>query len=520
MQTLTQDPMPCRTNREPLSLRFCEEYVKNLWILVLAGTMILSACGGGSSSGGVSQIPVSLAGNWQFNMAEQLNPDPTKPSFTGGLQGGFLLQTDGSVTGAAVYSITTQPPVGSGGSPTQCNGGTDQITGTITGQTVTLTAGSAGAQTFTFTGTLSLDGSTMTGSYTSTDGAGCGIAATQTWSAILVPPLTGPIQGSFHSTGGAAGLNEQDFLVSGSLSQGGNVGGANATVTGNLSFSNPATNLSDYPCFTVASVKGQISGNSVILQIIGTDGSNIGQIGPSAGSGLQTVTFDPTQNGYVLHSLAGAGYAVYATACGGGSLDSPADAGNICFALNSTTACQLPITLTPSALSFPSQTLGSPLTTQTITLANTYGSILSGLTLTLINNSGPGNFTETDTCGLAGIPSLGEPFVLAPQESCVVTIAFTPQQNCAAGIPLAQCLTATLTVTSPNNDAIFTLPITGGISPSAASAARLYFGTEGVSEVSRSQSLSFTDPSGRPAQALRNSSARPFQDEEHHAEID
>ena len=308
-------------------------------LLLFAGGATLVGCGGGASSTGILQAPSSLSGNWQFNMATQLNPDPTKPSFTGGLQGGFLLETDGSIKGAALYTIMTQPPLGSGGIPTECNSGTDQITGTISGNNVTLTAASAGAPTYTFTGTLSFDGSTMTGSYTSTDGAGCGIAATQAWSATLVPPLTGPIQGTFQSTGGSAGLNGQYFVVAGALSQGNNFGTGSTTVTGNINFVNPVTNVSDYSCIAGATVNGLISGNSVSLQIIGADGSTIGQIGTPEGSGSRSVTYDSTQNGYVLESLAGAGYAIYAPACGGGS-----DSGNVCLGVNTTTAFQVPIT--------------------------------------------------------------------------------------------------------------------------------------------------------------------------------
>jgi hypothetical protein len=472
MRTFAKDPMPRRTRPELFSPWFCEWCVGSLCFLLLAGTILLSACGGGNSNAG-SQIPAKLSGNWQFTMAA-----PADGSFLGGLQGGFLLQNNTAVTGAAAYSVALP----ANPNPTVCNSGSAAITGTLTGQSVAFTA-AAGTQTFTMTGTLSFDGSTMGGTYTSTagtaaNGTPCGTVQPPSglpglqWSAILVPPITGPIQGTFHSTGGAAGLSEQDFAVSGTILQGENTGASNATVTGSLNFVYPGTNLSDYPCLTVATVSGQISGNIVILQIAGAVGSNVGQIGPSPGAGLQTVTFDPTQGGYVLQSLAGAGYAVYAAACGGGSLDSPADTGNICLAVNSTTACLQPITLTPPALSFPSQTLGSISTLETITLANTSGASLGGLTLTLTNNSGMDNFTETDTCGLNGVSSLGEPFILGKNQSCVITIAFTPLENCSAGASAAACLSAMLTVTSPDNDAIFNVAITGGVAASAASARR------------------------------------------------
>src|SRR5580704_19196532 len=203
MQKFTED-RTCRANRELPLPRFCGWYGKNLWVLLLAGTITLAACGGRSGSGSSSQNAAPLSGNWQFTVA-----NPPDQSFLGGLQGGFLLQTNGSVTGAAVYAISL--PGQNGGNPTMCNSGSAPITGTVTGQNVTLT-GVAGTQTFTFTGTLSMDGSTMVGSYTSavSTAAGapaCGTAQTGLqWSAVLVPPLSGIFEGSFHSTGGSAGL--------------------------------------------------------------------------------------------------------------------------------------------------------------------------------------------------------------------------------------------------------------------------------------------------------------------------
>jgi hypothetical protein len=79
------------------------------------------------------------------------------------------------------------------------------------------------------------------------------------------------------------------------------------------------------------------------------------------------------------------------------------------------------------------------------------------------------NFTETDNCGLGGVASQGQIFALASQQSCVITIEFSPQEACAAGSSSAQCLSAVLAVSSPTNDAIFTAPISGAVTGSAAS---------------------------------------------------
>jgi len=140
-----------------------------------------------------------------------------------------------------------------------------------------------------------------------------------TWSATSVPPITGTITGSFHSTSETSGLANQDFIVSGSLAQGQNIGASNATVTGTLSFINPVTSLSNYPCFSVASVNGQISGTSVILQIIGTNGVTVGWMGQPAGSptGVNPVTLNTVQGGAVVLQGVGPSYMVVTGACPG-----------------------------------------------------------------------------------------------------------------------------------------------------------------------------------------------------------
>lgn len=543
METLTKDRAICGASGEPLSSWFCRAgrcgaCVKSLLLALLAAAMMLSACGGGTSGG--SQENVTLSGNWQFTMSPQIDSNG-QAAFLGGLQGGFMVQNGGAATGAANYAVSL-PQL-----PYPCNSGSAAITGTVgSGQNVALTA-IAGTQTFILTGTLSLDGSTMMGTYTSTggtapDGSACGsvepppgqnLSGLQ-WSAVLVPPITGGIQGSFHSTGGTAGLSNQDFPVSGSLTQAANTGASNATVTGILNFINPATNSSDYPCFDTASVYGQISGNSVALQIVGSDGKTIlGQIGEPAGSngvtGLDPVTFVSAHGGYILNGV-GPSYMVATSACPGGltgigSQTPPGDYGNLCLAVGSallgtTSACQEPVTLTPAALTFPAQTVGTT-STQTITLANTSGTTLSGLVLAFANiPASAANFAETDACGLEGVPSQGEPFYLESGQSCAITIAFTPECAAQCGSPLA----ATLTVTSPvsaDNDKVFAVPITGtGTSDGAVSTRAIDVGAEGVSKASLPQLPSFTNHSGPSAQTLASPGNRTFQDVEHHAEID
>ena len=520
--------------------------IANLYFcLLLILTLTLSGCGGSSSST-LTQNDPQVSGNWQFALTTMGTSFAASP-----LQGGFLLQKNESITGQIAFSVVL--PASNGGTNTTCNSGTATVTGTMNGQGVSLTAvagtldskGSPATQTLTLSGgTLSSNGKAIhNGKYTLTAGyanvggnlVACGTAQDAgTWSAALVPPLTGGFQGFFHSTTGA-GFANQDFPVSGTFNQGPNTGAVSATVTGTLLFQDPVSLLSDYPCLSTASVNGIISGNNVLLQIFSTDGTAVGQIGqtPSATSGPSVVTLDSTQSGYVVHNLQGApagtsggGYVVTTKSCSGGG-----DSGNLCLALNGSTACNQPITLTPFSLTFPPQLLGSSATTQTITLTNTSSSQLKGVSLALQNNdsgqfygvptfggdfNGAPSFTEQDNCVQQGSISLD------PGTSCTITISFSPQESCPwlpqrasgspaiDGFPPAQCplpLTSTLTITVPSGaadaDQEFSLPITGtGLSSVVPSVPEIDFGWEAVGEASLPQSLSFTNQSTKPVTIL------------------
>lgn len=528
------------------------KHLKYVTPLLIASIALLSACGGGGSTVN-PQNRAALSGNWQFVLHT-----PTDKSFQGTpssisscapasnegpplCSGGFLLQDKGSVTGALSYSIADQ----NGGF---CNGGSAAITGTISGQNVNLTA-AAGSQTFTLTGSLSADGLTLSGTYSSTAGTAQGgttCGTTQSglvWTAASVPPLTGTVKGFFHSTGGS--LRDQNFPLTGTLTQGENIGASNADITGTLTFVDPVSLQSNYPCFDTASINGQISGNAVILQIIASNGANIGQIGGITNSGVSTVTFDTTNNGRVLHSSSPPGYAIASTRpCPGVSISNPGDSGNVCLALGASNACDQPILLSPPTLIFPvqapvqtpgstllTQMLGSPATSQTVTLTNNdpSGSTLNGLTLDFrlaIDSQFPGssdfnglpNFSEQDNCAA----SPGTSFSLPPGQSCSITVSFTPQQSCPwlpyvspgngpslAGIAPAQCpfpLTASLTVTSPTSadtDNNFAVSITGfGASAIQPSTPELDFGAQAPSQASPPQTLTFTNQSPNPVQIL------------------
>ena len=502
-----------------------------LFLLVIVAFTTLS-CGGGSSVA-PPQVSPQVGGNWQFSLSTT-----GTTFFASPIQGGFLLQKNGSVTGQIAFSIVL--PSQNGGLPITCNSGTAVMVGTVSGQSVKLTAtigsldypnGNPISQTIILSeGTLSSDNSSIrSGTYTVTPGYGyvngqltaCGTAQDAgTWSANMVPPLTGGFQGFFHST-----TANQDFPVSGTFSQGPNIGAVTGTVTGTVLFQDPITLLNDFPCFGTASLNGTISGNSVLLQVFSSGGTPVGQIGQTPGSSNPpaAVTYDSTQGGgYVVHNAmtGGGGYVISAKSCG--------DTGNLCLALGGSKSCSQPVTLTPFELTFPPQLVGSAATSQTITLTNNTSSQLSGLTLRVGNNdsqlfynSGGGdfngvpNFTEQDTCSQQGTINL------SPGSSCVITVNFSPQQSCPwlpqssgtannEGAAPAACplrLNGELTVTVPtgsaDGDNKFSVPITGtGLSSVVPSVPEIDFGWEALGEASPPVALTFTNQSPSPVTVL------------------
>ncbi|HEY7095854.1 MAG TPA: choice-of-anchor D domain-containing protein [Terriglobales bacterium] len=478
---------------------------KKLWVLLVGPIVLLCSCGGGGSSSTESAQIAPLSGNWQFSLTP-----PADGSYTGGLQGGFFLQKDGAVNGQLVYSIYL-PQV-----QTPCSSGSAKVSGMLAGNTVNLTA-IAGSQTFDLTGTLSSDGSTMMGTFASTDGAGCGTAQTGLdWTATLVKPISGSFTGIFHSTlSGVVG--NQSFAVTGSLSQGENIGASNATVTGTLNFNGL------YPCMNVASINGTISGSSVVLQIIDSTGLTIGQIGGPAGSSHPSpVAFQNTSSGNMLQGTDG--YGVSTTNCPAGN--TPGDSGNICLSFGND-GCQQSITLTPPVLVFPQQALGATPSQQTIVVTNTdaSGKALNNITIRLQNINSPfggfsdftglPNFTEQDNC----IDAPGGSFSLAPQQSCTVTIFFAPQQSCpwlpsasSGGTPPAQCpsfLTDKVIIDSPesttttDSNTTFVVPLTGqGLSTLIPSVPELDYGSQAPGETSPAQTVSFVNQGSAPVQIL------------------
>lgn len=250
------------------SIRSGKQRLSRWFFILLSGSsLVMVACGSGKG-GGIATSTTNVSGNWQFTFERVANPIPLGYS-------GFLLQAGNSISGALIL----------GG---DCLG-VGSVTGTLNQQTLQLDINEFG-QDLTLTGTVPspLTSSSLVGGQFSTLPGGCSFQSTGTWSATLVPPLSGPFHGSFVSTEENGTVN-----VTGTMTQGPNVGASNASLSGNMV-------TSGIPPFcsyiTSATIVGVISGNTVNISIFGFNGSLV-NVAPIVGT--------LTNNGSVLTATYG-----------------------------------------------------------------------------------------------------------------------------------------------------------------------------------------------------------------------
>ena len=221
-----------------------------------------TACGGSGNSNSTSAVG-PLTGNWQISLIQEY-PTPVTPLSISG----FLTQSDQTVAGSV-----NGPTITNSKGPV-C-GGTAQITGTVNGQTVALTE-NLGGTTYNFTGTLSSDNQSISGDYAGQGGACFPQSTTGTWTALLIPPLTGSFTGTLSDSSYMTlltGLSPvAPIQVSGSITQSANAGGSNASLTGTIA-------AVGYPCFSTVSLSGTISGQNVYLNIFDFSGEPVGFLG-------------------------------------------------------------------------------------------------------------------------------------------------------------------------------------------------------------------------------------------------
>jgi hypothetical protein len=215
-------------------------------------TLIIGCGGGGGNSG------PNLSGNWQATL---LNPKTGSSKS----ESGFLVQSGNALAGSVL--LTGQ---------TNCIG-VGSAQGQVSGSNVTITVDQVG-QTLGFTGTTSDEGTKMSGSYQLL-ASPCGSTQVGTWTAAQVTALTGSLQSTFTSTK-TVGLV---FHFSGSITQGPNTGGSATTLAGSMT-------STDAPCISAVSLGGQISGTTVVFNLLTSEGLAVGQLAGTTTTDATSIT--------------------------------------------------------------------------------------------------------------------------------------------------------------------------------------------------------------------------------------
>ncbi len=220
--------------------------------IVLAAALFASSCGSGSKSPASSG---SLSGNWLITMTKTDHPTIVHT------QSGSLLQNGDAISGNVLF---TDIP---------CSG-VASVSGTVSGTAVTLNVDPVGTS-ITLVGTVSSGAPPMSGSYTILSTGCVGPESSPevgSWSASLIPPLSGKITGSFTSSAGVS------YAVTGQVSQAANTGSSSTPLSGNIS-------VAGY-CFAAANIVGAISGTSVTMNMVSAEGVDIGQANGSVSGSM------------------------------------------------------------------------------------------------------------------------------------------------------------------------------------------------------------------------------------------
>jgi len=245
-----------RASVRKAKIRYSEKAMRSLaTISLFLVLLVCAACGGSSSS---SNTTGALNGNWQLNLQQNY---PSQQAFSAS---GFLAESAGTLTGSIVVPVATDGDCG----------GVGPVTGTVSGQNVTFSI-NQGGDILNFTGTVS--GSTsMSGSYQESGACYLTHPATGTWTAALIPAVSGNFTGAFTNSqymGLLTGTtNPAPIQVSGSLFQSSNAGGSQASVSGTIT-------AVGYPCFSTASLVGTVTGQSLLLTVYADTGEQIGSLG-------------------------------------------------------------------------------------------------------------------------------------------------------------------------------------------------------------------------------------------------
>lgn len=174
---------------------------------------------------------------------------PNQRSAATATEAGFLVQTNNSLSGELLLSAQSQ-----------C-AGLGSVQGTVKGSNVAITLNQMG-QVVSLTGVASNDGSSIAGTYSILGSSCAGNSSTGSWSASPVKPVTGSYQATFTSNNTLTG----SYTAAVTVTQAPNTGLNTATISGTMTSTNA-------PCAQSVSIGGVVSGTSIVLNFLTSDGS-------------------------------------------------------------------------------------------------------------------------------------------------------------------------------------------------------------------------------------------------------
>lgn len=174
---------------------------------------------------------------------------PDQPSRATATEAGFLVQTNHSLSGELLLSAQSQ-----------C-AGLGSVQGAVKGSNVTITLDQMG-QVVSLTGVASSDDSSIAGTYSILGSSCAGNSSTGKWLASPVKPVTGSYQATFTSNNVLTG----SYTFALTVTQAPNTGLNTATISGAMSSTNA-------PCAQSVSIGGAVSGTSIVLNFLTSDGS-------------------------------------------------------------------------------------------------------------------------------------------------------------------------------------------------------------------------------------------------------
>ena len=363
-------------------------------------------------------------------------------------------------------------------------------TGASTAAAVSLSPGSlafgsqnvgstSAAQTITLSNTgnaaLTISSIALTGAnpgdfgQTNTCGSSVAAGANCTISVTFKPPATGSLTASVTVTDNAPS-GTQSVSLSGTGTSSAPAVSVSPT---SLAFGSQTVGTTSAAQTITLSNTGNAALTISSIALSGANPGDFGQTntcGSSVAAGANctiSVSFKPPATGTLTASV---------------TLTDNAPSGTQSVSLSGTGASSAPAaSLSPTSLTFGSQTVGTTSAAQTITLSNTGNAALtiSGIALT---GADPGDFTQTNTCGSS----------VAAGANCTISVTFKP--------PATGTLTASVTLTDNASSGTQTVGLSGTGASTAASVSlsttSLSFGNQAADVTSPSQVVTLSNKGG------------------------